>query len=71
MQFKTIDSNSLADILLGRAGLIVDPGATVNTNVYTELAKALGLTPPAGRVTGLRALGSHIACRSGATSFSD
>lgn len=59
MQVKAVNTDSIADILLGRAGLIAGPGVTVNSNLYRALADDLGVQF-AEAVRGLRSLGDQL-----------
>lgn len=60
MQFKTVDSETIADILFGRSGLIVGPGATTNGLLYSELDRKLGGNDELQKVSSARALGRSI-----------
>lgn len=59
MKLKPVSAESIADILMGRAGLIVGPGATVNSGLYSSLAKSFGIQN-SHLVSDIKALGTAL-----------
>lgn len=59
MAFEKVSATSVADVLFGRAGLIIGPGATVNDGIYGEIAERFGIDSSGG-FSGIRALSQAI-----------
>ncbi len=64
MQVKPVNSESISDILLGRAGLIAGPGVTVHADLYRAIAKKLHHPHP-DAVIGVKTLGDFLRSQGG------
>jgi hypothetical protein len=62
MHVKPVNSETISDVLLGRAGLIAGPGVTVHSNLYPSLATKLNHPHPEA-VLGIKLLGNFLQSR--------